>query len=98
MKDFFEPLSDDELDWLDSFLLYRIDEGADFEGKDEGATIRAFVVAVRYLKNAVCTESGEMFKPFLRTLSPLKRSGDTINQTHRIERIIEKYQVVNCLY
>jgi len=36
MKDIFEPLSDDELDWLDDFLLYRIDEDADFKGKDEG--------------------------------------------------------------
>jgi hypothetical protein len=37
MKDIFEPLSEDELDWLDGFLVYRIDEDADCEGKDEGA-------------------------------------------------------------
>ena len=37
MKDIFEPLNDDELDWLDHFLVYRIDEDADCEGKDEGA-------------------------------------------------------------
>lgn len=36
MKNIFEPLSDDELDWLDDFLLYRIDQDSDFEGKDEG--------------------------------------------------------------
>lgn len=36
MKDIFEPLSEDELDWLDHFLLYRIDDDADCEGKDEG--------------------------------------------------------------
>jgi len=36
MKDIFETLSDDELDWLDDFLLDRIDEDADCEGKDEG--------------------------------------------------------------
>ena len=32
----FEPLDEDELGWLDDFLLLRIDEDADFEGKDEG--------------------------------------------------------------
>jgi len=36
MKDIFEPLDEDELDWLDHFLLYRIDDDADCEGKDEG--------------------------------------------------------------
>lgn len=36
MNNIFEPLSDEELNWLDDFLLDRIDEDADFEGKDEG--------------------------------------------------------------
>jgi len=36
MDDFYQPLNDDELDWLDDFLLDRIDENADVEGKDEG--------------------------------------------------------------
>lgn len=36
MQDIFIPLSDEELDWLDHFLLYRIDEGVDCEGRDEG--------------------------------------------------------------
>lgn len=36
MKDAFEPLNDDELDWLDHFLYYRIDEDTEFEGHDEG--------------------------------------------------------------
>jgi uncharacterized protein len=36
MDDLSEPLSEEELDWLDEFLLYRIDEDADCEGKDEG--------------------------------------------------------------
>ena len=31
-----ETLSEDELDWLDHFLVYRIGEEADCEGKDEG--------------------------------------------------------------
>ena len=35
MKDIFEPLSEGELDWLDGFLVYRIEECADCEGKDE---------------------------------------------------------------
>lgn len=30
------PLSDEELDWLDQFLLDRIDDDADTEGKNEG--------------------------------------------------------------
>lgn len=30
------PLNDEELDWLDQFLLDRIDEDADTEGKNEG--------------------------------------------------------------
>ena len=36
MENIFEPLDDDELEWLDHFLLYRIEEDADCEGKDEG--------------------------------------------------------------
>ncbi len=32
----FEPLNEDELSWLDDFLLDRIDEDSEFEGKDEG--------------------------------------------------------------
>ena len=36
MKDAFEPLDDEELDWLDHFLYYRISEDAEFEGHDEG--------------------------------------------------------------
>ena len=36
MSDIFEPLDDDELDWLDDFLYHRVDDDADFEGKDEG--------------------------------------------------------------
>jgi uncharacterized protein len=36
MKDIFEPLSNDELDWLDRFIIYRFNEDADVEGKDEG--------------------------------------------------------------
>ena len=36
MDDFHQPLNDDELNWLDDFLLERIDENADVEGKDEG--------------------------------------------------------------
>jgi uncharacterized protein len=32
----FEPLGDDELDWLDEFLLDRVDEEAWREGMDEG--------------------------------------------------------------
>ena len=31
-----EYLSDEDLDYLDDFLLYRIDENADTQGKDEG--------------------------------------------------------------
>ena len=36
MKDIFEPLSNDELDWLDRFIIYRFNDDADVEGKDEG--------------------------------------------------------------
>jgi yecA family protein len=36
MNNMFEPLNDDELKWLDDFLLERIDDDADCEGKDEG--------------------------------------------------------------
>jgi len=36
MKDLFDPLSEEELDWLDDFLLYRIDEDSYVEGMDEG--------------------------------------------------------------
>lgn len=36
MKNPFSSLNDAEIDWLDRFLLDRIDEGADTEGKDEG--------------------------------------------------------------
>jgi len=38
MNNIFDPLNEDELEWLDQFLLYRIDEDADCEGKDEGVT------------------------------------------------------------
>ena len=30
------PLSDDEFDWLSKFLLERIDDNADSEGRDKG--------------------------------------------------------------
>ena len=36
MNDLRQPLTDDELDWLNDFLLERIDDDADTEGKDEG--------------------------------------------------------------
>lgn len=36
MKSSFKPLSDKELDWLDNFLLARIDENANIRNKDEG--------------------------------------------------------------
>ncbi len=36
MKNLFSSLNDAEIDWLDRFLLDRIDEDADTEGKDEG--------------------------------------------------------------
>ncbi len=36
MDNVFDPLSEDELKWLNHFLLYRIDEDADCEDKDEG--------------------------------------------------------------
>ena len=36
MKNISEPLNDEEFDRLDRFLLDRIDEDADTEGKDEG--------------------------------------------------------------
>jgi len=35
-KDIFTRLSGDEIDFLDQFLLYRIDEDAETEGQDEG--------------------------------------------------------------
>jgi uncharacterized protein len=35
-SDMFEPLDDDEIDWLDRFLLDRIDEDQWREGMDEG--------------------------------------------------------------
>ena len=31
-----EYMNDEDLDYLDDFLLYRIDENADTQGKDEG--------------------------------------------------------------
>ena len=36
MKDIFMPLNDEEFERLDSFLLGRIDDDAEAEGKDEG--------------------------------------------------------------
>ena len=36
MNDLYQPLDDDEIDWLTEFLLDRIDDDADTEGKDEG--------------------------------------------------------------
>ena len=36
MKDMFEPLSNEELEWLDDFLLNRIDQEFYDEGVDEG--------------------------------------------------------------
>ena len=36
MDNVFDPLSEEELEWLGHFLLYRIDEDADCEDKDEG--------------------------------------------------------------
>jgi uncharacterized protein len=30
------PLNDEELDWLDQFLLDRVDDEADTEGRNEG--------------------------------------------------------------
>jgi uncharacterized protein len=36
MKNLFDPLSDEEIEQLDRFLLERIDDDADTEGKDEG--------------------------------------------------------------
>jgi len=36
LRDLFTPLSEEEMDRLDRFLLERIDEEADDEGKDEG--------------------------------------------------------------
>ncbi|MCA1804392.1 MAG: UPF0149 family protein [Xanthomonadaceae bacterium] len=36
MKNLSDPLSDDEIEWLEHFLLDRIDDDADTEGKDEG--------------------------------------------------------------
>ena len=39
MKNLDEPLSDAELDWLQEFLLERIDDDAETEGKDEGVLV-----------------------------------------------------------
>ena len=36
MDSLFDPLNEEELEWLDHFLLYRIDDDADCEDKDEG--------------------------------------------------------------
>ena len=36
MNDIFEPLDEDEMNWLDGFLLNRIDKGSGFEDKDVG--------------------------------------------------------------
>lgn len=36
MNDLFSPLSEDEFEYLDNFLLNRIDEDTYTEGKDEG--------------------------------------------------------------
>jgi len=36
MNDIFSPLSEDEFEFLDNFLLDRIDEDAYTEGKNEG--------------------------------------------------------------
>ena len=36
MTDIFTSLSEDEINYLEHFLLYRIDEDADAKGKDEG--------------------------------------------------------------
>ena len=36
MDDLYQPLDDDEIAWLGEFLLDRIDDNADTEGRDEG--------------------------------------------------------------
>ena len=36
MYDLYQPLDDDEIAWLGEFLLDRIDDDADTEGRDEG--------------------------------------------------------------
>ena len=36
MDDLYQPLDDDEIAWLEEFLLDRIDDDADTEGRDEG--------------------------------------------------------------
>ena len=36
MDDLYQPLDDDEIAWLEEFLLDRIDNDADTEGRDEG--------------------------------------------------------------
>lgn len=36
MKNLFNPLNEEEIEQLDRFLLERIDDDADTEGKDEG--------------------------------------------------------------
>ena len=38
MKELFTPLSDEEYERLDEFLLERIDDDADTNQKDEGGT------------------------------------------------------------
>ena len=35
MDDLYQPLDDDEIAWLEEFLLDRIDDDADTEGRDE---------------------------------------------------------------
>ncbi len=50
MRDLDLLLDDDEIDRLEQFLLYRIDEDADYEGMDEGifdlATLDGFFTAI----------------------------------------------------
>ncbi len=47
MNDMFELLDEDELGWLDDFLLLRIDEDTDTKGKDEGVLNLAELDGVR---------------------------------------------------
>ncbi|KXW57274.1 UPF0149 family protein [Ferrovum myxofaciens] len=50
MKDLFAPLTDQEMDRLDAFLLDRVDDDEDTEGKDEGifdlSTLDGFMTAI----------------------------------------------------
>lgn len=50
VSDLFEPLSDEEIDTLDHFLLNRVDDEANTEGKDEGildvSTLDGFLTAL----------------------------------------------------